>query len=86
VLIKEYEMRSDDDLRADLLERLDSIASINGADIDVWVDNGKVTLTGRVDTPQTRFQVERAVRRVTGLRSLALNVTPGRDKGRKGLH
>lgn len=79
-------MRSDDDLRADLLERLDSIAAIHGADIDVWVDNGRVTLSGRVDTPQTRFQIESAARRVTGLRSLALNVTPGRDKGRRGMH
>ncbi len=79
-------MRSDDDLRADLLERLDSIAGLHGADIDVWVDNGRVILSGRVDTPQTRFQVERAARRVTGLRSLAFNVTPGRHKARRDLH
>ena len=57
-------MRTDAELKADVMERLDSIPAIQVADIEVLVDSGMVTLQGQVDTHQTRFQVERAARRV----------------------
>lgn len=69
-------MRTDAELRADLMERLDAIPAIGGSDIEVLVDNGMVTLSGQVDTQQTKFQVERTARRVTGLRGLAVHVKP----------
>ena len=69
-------MKSDAELRADLMERLDAIPAINGSDIEVVVDNGLVTLNGQVDTYQTRFQVERTARRVNGMRGLAINIQP----------
>ena len=71
-------MKSDAELRADLMERLDAIPAINGSDIEVVVDNGLVTLNGQVDTYQTRFQVERTARRVNGMRGLAINIKPAR--------
>ena len=61
-------MKTDAELRADLMERLDAIPAIGGSDIEVLVDNGMVTLSGQVDTQQTKFQVERTARRVMGLR------------------
>ena len=69
-------MRSDADLKAELMESLDAIPAINGSDIEVNVEGGMVTLSGAVDTYQTRFQVERAARRVPGMRGLAIKVKP----------
>lgn len=76
-------MKSDAELKADLMERLDAIPSVNGADIEVFVDNGMVTLNGHVDTHQTRFQVERTARRVAGMRGLQINIRPAQGGVRK---
>lgn len=76
-------MKSDVELKADLMERLDAIPSVNGADIEVFVDNGIVTLNGHVDTHQTRFQVERTARRVAGMRGLQINIRPAQGGVRK---
>jgi osmotically-inducible protein OsmY len=76
-------MRTDADLKADLMEKLDSIPSIVGADIEVFVDHGMVTLNGQVDTHQTRFQVERTARRVSGVRGLQINIKPTQTGVRK---
>lgn len=67
-------MKSDTDLKAELMETLDAIAAVNGADIEINVDHGMVTLSGEVDTHQTRFQLERAARRVHGMRGLEIKV------------
>lgn len=77
-------MRTDNELKADLMERLDAIPALGAADIQVSVDNGQVTLTGEVDTRQTRFQVERTARRVPGMRGLQIHVRPGQAALRKG--
>lgn len=69
-------MKTDAELKADLMERLDAIPTIVGSDIEVWVDNGLVTLSGHVDTQQTKFQLERTARSVMGMRGLAINVKP----------
>ena len=69
-------MKTDTELKADLMERLDAIPAVGASDIEVLVDNGMVTLNGEVDTQQTRFQVERTARRVAGMRGLAVNVKP----------
>ena len=69
-------MRTDAELKADVMERLDSIPAIQVADIEVLVDSGMVTLQGQVDTHQTRFQVERAARRVPGIRGLQVQIKP----------
>ncbi|MDP1998643.1 MAG: BON domain-containing protein [Rhodoferax sp.] len=79
-------MRSDADLKADLMERLDAIPAINASDIEVDVDNGLVTLSGQVDTQQTRFQVERMARRIAGLRGLEINIKPAHPVSKKHHH
>jgi osmotically-inducible protein OsmY len=79
-------MRSDADLKADLMERLDAIPAINASDIEVDVDNGLVTLSGQVDTQQTRFQVERMARRIAGLRGLEINIKPAHPVTKKHHH
>lgn len=79
-------MKTDADLKADLMERLDAIPAVNASDIEVNVDNGMVTLSGEVDTHQTKFQVERTARRVSGMRGLEINVRPGQLTSRKHHH
>ncbi len=48
-------MRTDSELKADLLDRFDAIPSIEASDIDIFVDADMVSLHGQVDTHQTRF-------------------------------
>ena len=69
-------MRTDSELKADLMEKIDAIPYVNAEDIEVFVDKGMVTLNGQVDTHQTRFQVERMARRVPGMRGLQINIKP----------
>ncbi len=79
-------MRSDTDLKADLMERLDAIPAISASDIEVDVDNGLVTLSGQVDTQQTRFQVERTARGMAGLRGLEINIKPAHPVTKRHHH
>jgi osmotically-inducible protein OsmY len=79
-------MRTDSELKADLMERLDAIPAVNASDIEVMVDNGMVTLSGQVNTHQTRFQVERTARSVSGMRGIEINVRPGQSAPRKHHH
>ncbi len=79
-------MKSDAELKADLMERLDAIPAVNASEIEVNVDNGMVILSGHVDTHQTRFQVERTARRVSGMRGLEIKVRPGQPTSRKHPH
>lgn len=51
--------------------------------VEPVVDRGMVTVNGQVDTHDTRFQIERAVRRVNGWRSLQINIRPTQTGGRK---
>ena len=77
-------MKTDAELKADLMERLDATPSINAADIEVHADRGMGTLNGHVDTHQTRFQVERTARRVSGMRGLQINIKPALTGVREG--
>ncbi len=77
-------MRTDSELKADLLERLDAIPSLETSDLQVYVDSGMVTLQGQVDTHQTRFQVERAARKVAGVRGLQVHITPSQKRHERG--
>lgn len=79
-------MKTDAELKADLMERLDAIPAVNASEIEVIVDNGMVTLSGQVDTHQTRFQVERTARRVPGMRGLEIKVRPGQPVSKKHHH
>lgn len=76
-------MKTDAELKADLMERLDAIPTVNASDIDVIVTNGMVTLNGHVDTHQTRFQVERTARRIHGMRGLQINIRPGQGTAKR---
>ncbi len=70
-------MMTDAALKSALIERLDAIPSVDASDVDVRVEDGMVTLSGRVDTHQTRFQVERAAKKVAGIRGLKIRIQSG---------
>ena len=57
-------------LRRTLIAVLDREPSINAAQIGVAVENGIVTLTGRVKSSVEKVTAERAVRRVNGVRAV----------------
>jgi osmotically-inducible protein OsmY len=65
---------TDKDLRRDVTDALDTDPCIDGGDIGVAVCDGVVTLTGHVGSYAEKVEVERAMRRVRGVRAIALNV------------
>lgn len=79
-------MRTDAELKADLMEKLDAIPTVNASEIEIDVENGIVILSGQVDTNQTRFQVERTARRIAGMRGLEINIRPGHLALRRHHH
>jgi osmotically-inducible protein OsmY len=61
-------------LKADVMAELAWDPAINAANIGVMVKDGVVTLAGHIDTYAEKHAVERAVRRVSGVRAIALDL------------
>jgi osmotically-inducible protein OsmY len=68
---KEAAMRSDKDLRKDVLAELEYEPSIDARDIGVIVKDGVVTLNGAVTSYFEKWKAERAAERVVGVRAVA---------------
>lgn len=79
-------MKTDLQLKADLMEKLDAIPALDASEIEVLVDGGKVMLSGEVDTPQLKFLVERTARRISGMRSLEIHISPRQLNTKKHPH
>jgi osmotically-inducible protein OsmY len=67
-------MKTDIELKADVIAELDWDVAIHPTEIGVMVKNGIVTLTGHLDTFAEKHAVERAVHRVSGVRGVALEL------------
>jgi osmotically-inducible protein OsmY len=67
-------MKTDYQLKADVTAELAWDPAINAAAVGVIVKNGLVTLTGHLDTFAQKHAVERAVRRVAGVRGIVLEL------------
>lgn len=67
-------MKTDAELRSDVMDELDWDPSINATGIGVIVKDGVVTLTGHLDTFAEKYAVERAVRRVFGVKAIAMEL------------
>lgn len=74
---------TDKDLRRDVLDELDFDPSLDAADIGVAVADGVVTLTGHVGSYAEKVEVERAVRRVKGVRAIAQEIRVRRPDAKK---
>lgn len=67
-------MKSDAQLKSDVTDELAWDPAINDTNIGVMVKDGVVTLAGHLDTFAEKYAVERAVRRVAGVRGIALDL------------
>jgi osmotically-inducible protein OsmY len=67
-------MKTDMELKTDVAAELAWDPAINAANIGVMVKDGVVTLAGHIDTYAEKHAVERAVRRVSGVRAIALDL------------
>jgi len=62
---------AEDELREAVLNELAADPGVRGIEIGVAVEDGVITLTGHVESLQSRIAAERAVKRVDGVRSIA---------------
>lgn len=67
-------MKTDIQLKADVTAELAWDPAINATNIGVMVKDGVVTLAGHLDTYAEKHAVEHAVRRVSGVRAIALDL------------
>lgn len=67
-------MKTDAQLKTDITDELAWDPAINAAGIGVMVRDGVASLTGHLDTFSEKHAVERAVRRVAGVRGIALEL------------
>lgn len=67
-------MKTDLQLKADVTDELLWDPSVNATHVGVIVNGGVVTLTGHLDTFAEKHAAERAVRRVAGVRGIALEL------------
>ena len=67
-------MKTDSELKKDVLAELEWDPEINAAAIGVGVKDGIVTVSGHLGTYAEKFAVERALRRIDGVRATAMEV------------
>ena len=76
-------MQSDTALQTSVLEELKWEPGVNAADIGATVKDGVVTLEGTVDSYAEKWAAERAVKRLPGVKALAVELEvklPGDSK------
>jgi osmotically-inducible protein OsmY len=67
-------MKTDSDLKKDVMAELAWDPAVKADAVGVAVKNGIVTLSGHLDTFAEKFAVERALRRVAGVKAIALEL------------
>lgn len=67
-------MKTDLQLKADVTAELVWDPAVNATNVGVAIKDGIVTLSGEVDTFLQKHAVERAVRRVSGVRGIAVDL------------
>ena len=67
-------MKTDNELKSDVANELAWDPAINATAIGVAVSNGVVTLTGHLDTFGEKYAIERALRRIHGVKAIALEL------------
>jgi osmotically-inducible protein OsmY len=76
-------MKTDSQLKKDVIAELEWDPSINATNIGVGVKDGVVTMTGHLDTYAEKFSIERAVQRVVGVQAYALELDVKLEPGHK---
>lgn len=65
-------MKSDAELKTDVLAELTFDPAVNATDVGVIVKDGVVTITGHLNTFAEKYAAEHAVRRVKGVKAIAM--------------
>ena len=68
-------LKTDTQLKTDIEQELKADPSINALQIGVTVDHGAVTLLGEVETYAAKWAAETATKRVSGVRTVAQDLT-----------
>jgi len=68
-------MKSDAQLRTDVLAELDWDPAVRSATVGVTAKDGVVTLTGHLGSHAEKFAAERAAQRVQGVKAVAVEIT-----------
>ncbi len=76
-------MKTDAELKKDVIAELEWDPSINASHVGVAVADGVVTLTGHLETFVEKHAIERAVQRVRGVRAVAVEVDVKLDPGHR---
>lgn len=76
-------MKTDAQLKKDVNAELEWDPSINATHVGVAVADGVVTLMGRLDTFAEKHAVERAVQRVQGVKSVAMELDVKLETGHR---
>ena len=76
-------MKTDAELKRDVIAELDWDPSINANHVGVAVADGVVTLTGHLETFVEKHAIERAVQRVLGVRAVAVELDVKLDPGHR---
>jgi osmotically-inducible protein OsmY len=67
-------MKTDKELQQDVLEELRWEPGVNATDIGATIKDGVVTLEGTVDSYAEKWAAERAVKRLSGAKALAVEI------------
>ena len=67
-------MKTDSQLKKDVVAELEWERSINATNVGVSVKDGVVTLSGHIDTYAEKDAIERAAQRVEGVRAVAVEL------------
>lgn len=67
-------MSADTELQRDVLEELDWDPTVDASEVGVTVEEGVVTLSGTVRSYAEKYAVERAVKRIEGVRDLVYDL------------
>jgi osmotically-inducible protein OsmY len=68
-------MRTDHELRLDVIAELEWQASLQNEEIGVAVKDGVVTLSGTVSSYARKYEAEKAAEKVIGVKAVALDLT-----------
>jgi osmotically-inducible protein OsmY len=70
-------MKTDQEIQKDVMAQLNWEPMLNASEIGVGVKNGVVTLSGIVDTYTKKMMAERAAKKVSGVKAVALDIQVG---------
>lgn len=76
-------MKTDAQLKKEVLDELEWDPSINASQVGVAVKDGVVILTGHLETFAEKYAVERAVQRVSGVKAIAVELDVKLEPGHR---